>query len=157
MTDDTTKPAADPAVSDPLSDYAAYERRKAVSVLLNKDILFSALSTAGVSTVVVAFDGGDSGQIEDVAVRAGDSVLELPDSTIELARAEWNTSELQRRSMPLHDAVETLAWDVLSSTHGGWENNDGGFGEVVFDVKAGSIRLDFNLRFTDSEFHQHRF
>jgi hypothetical protein len=158
MKDHTAQLGSALTADDALSRYAAYERQKAASIPINKAVLFPALLAAGVTTVVVSFDGyGDSGQIEGVEARAGDDILQLPDRSIEFAHADWNANEPQDRSVSLQEGVEALAWDVLTSTHGGWENNDGGFGEVVFDVKAGEIRLDFNLRFSDSEFHRHTF
>ena len=43
----------------------------------NKVTLFSALERAGVTKIVITFDGyGDSGQIEDVQAKAGDDVTE---------------------------------------------------------------------------------
>jgi hypothetical protein len=55
----------------------------------------------------------------------------------------------------LHDAIETLCYDYLSQTHGGWENNDGAYGTFEFDVQQRSIRLDFDERFTDTNHHSH--
>ena len=57
--------------------------------------------------------------------------------------------------MSLHDAIETLCYDYLSQTHGGWENNDGAYGTFEFDVQQRSIRLDFDERFTDTNHHSH--
>jgi hypothetical protein len=34
----------------------------------------------------------------------------------------------------LHEAIDTLCYDYLEGSHGGWENNDGAFGEFHFDV-----------------------
>ncbi len=47
-------------------------------------MLFDALARAGITSVIVNFDGyGDSGQIEQVEVRAGDATAELPAHQIE--------------------------------------------------------------------------
>ena len=46
---------------------------------------------------------------------------------------------------------------VLSDTHGGWENNDGAYGEFCFDASARTIHLEFNERFTSSELYTHDF
>jgi hypothetical protein len=158
MTDIPSNPSSALPPDDGFSRYAAYERQKAASVQVNKAALLPALVAAGVSIIVVAFDGcGDSGQIEHVEARAGDTVIELPDRAIELAQADWNRPDLQRCSTSLRDAVETLAWDILSSTYGGWENNDGAYGEIVFDVGGGEIRLEFNQRYSDVECFEHTF
>ena len=59
--------------------------------------------------------------------------------------------------MSISDAVESLAYDVLEKTHCGWENGDGAYGDVIFDVAEGAITLDYNERFTASENHTHTF
>lgn len=158
MTDDIAKPNATSPLDNGSFRYEDYERQTVASIPINKSVVLPALSAAGVSIVVVSFDGyGDSGQIEGVEARAGDLVLDIPDLTVEIAHPDWNSAELQRLTVSLRDAVEAVAWDILSSTHGGWDINDGAYGEVVFDVKAGEIRLDYNERCTDSEFFQHTF
>lgn len=60
-------------------------------------------------------------------------------------------------SEPLAEAIETLAYAFLESTHGGWENNGGAYGEFDFDVAAGTITLDYNERFESSENYTHEF
>ena len=61
------------------------------------------------------------------------------------------------RRLSLEDVVEQLAYDFLSDTHGGWENNDGAYGEFCFDANARCIHLEFNERFTSSELFTHEF
>ena len=53
--------------------------------------------------------------------------------------------------------VESLCYEYLEEAHGGWEVNDGAYGTFVFTVADGSVVLDFNLRFSDSENYEHRF
>ena len=53
--------------------------------------------------------------------------------------------------------VESLAYDVLEKTHCGWENSDGAYGDVIFDVADGVITLDYNERYTASENYTHAF
>src|SRR3546814_8041154 len=48
-----------------------------------------------------------------------------------------------------------MCYDLLESKHGGWENNEGGYGEFTFDVAAGTIVFDFNYRIERSENHYH--
>ena len=50
------------------------------------------------------------------------------------------------RQLSLEDGVEQLAYDFLSDTHCGWENNDGAYGEFCFDAAARCIHLEFNQR-----------
>ena len=46
---------------------------------------------------------------------------------------------------------------LSSDLHGGWENNDGAYGEFCFDASARCIHLEFNERFTSSELFTHDF
>jgi hypothetical protein len=123
---------------------------------LNKTTLLNALSRAGVTHVTVRFDGyGDSGQIENIEVRAGEDDVTMPAATIEIAESVWGEAEPKRSSVNIAAAVERLAYDVLERTHCGWENNDGAYGDIVFDVAEGVITLDYNERYTATENYAH--
>lgn len=124
----------------------------------NKVTLFSALERAGVTKIVITFDGyGDSGQIEDVQAKAGDDDITMPNAMIEFATTVWGQPEPERSSVTVATAVESLTYDALERTHGGWENNDGAYGEFCFDATARCIHLEFNERFTSSELYTHDF
>ena len=125
---------------------------------LNKSALLNALALAGVTRVVVSFDGyGDSGQIENVEVQAGDDQVAMPGAAIEFYEAIWDQAEPRRSSAGIAAVVESLAYDVLQKTHCGWENSDGAYGDVIFDVADGVITLDYNERYTASENYTHAF
>lgn len=146
-------------------DFAAYEAKQQAFTAragelaaTNKSALFAVLAEAGITTVTVQFDGyGDSGQVEDIAAHKGDDATELPDATIEIASAVWGSGEIRRQSCSITDAIEAMAYDFLSQTHGGWENNDGAYGEFTFDVAAGTISLDYNERYTATKSYSHEF
>ncbi len=124
----------------------------------NKTILFDALAAAGISHVIVSFDGyGDSGKIENVEAKAGDDTADLPDAQVTVAIAEWGQADAEPRSLPITDAIERMTYDFLAQTHGGWENNAGAYGDFTFDVAERSITLDYNERFESSENYQHSF
>ena len=145
--------------SDPWQQQERELARIASEVLpANKTALFDALAAAGITTVVVNFDGcGDSGQVEMIEAKAGDDVIPLPTVQIEIASAVWGSTTIDRQTRPLEEAIEILVYDVLNQNHGGWENNDGAYGTFRFDVRERCIRLDFNERFTDSTHHSHDF
>jgi hypothetical protein len=149
--------AAQPGQASP--DYAALDAaHQVMSARLhpaNKADLFTVLAGAGIATVTVAFDGyGDSGQIESVDAIGKDGMSrELPARSITIRRARWGEAEPASEEMTVAEAVERLAYDLLGGAHPGWEINDGSFGSFVFDVAAGAITLDCNLRFADSELH----
>jgi len=167
MTNQPTNPAnpATPLVvlpvtmADIMAEIAAENATRANLRPSNKAAVFSALAGAGIATVTVIFDGcGDSGQIESIEARdASGADVPLPEVTIAIVAIVWGQSSPEPRSMSVEQAIEHLVYDALTETHGGWENNDGAFGEFVFDVPALEIRLDYNERITSSELYSHTF
>ena len=123
----------------------------------NKAAIFGALSAATIAFVIVVFDGyGDSGQIESVDARSDEATVDLPATEIDFEDIAHGGSTTEIRRLAVADAIEALAYRLLYETHGGWENNDGAYGEFTFDVAARSIRLDHNSRYTDVETFEHR-
>ena len=145
--------------SDPRQQQERELARIASEVLLaNKAALFDALAAAGITTVLLNFDGcGDSGQIDMIEAKAGDEVIPLPEVQIEIASAAWGSATIDRQTQPVREAIETLVYDVLSQTHGGWENNDGACGDFTFDVTERTITLDYNERHMESDHSMHVF
>jgi hypothetical protein len=158
MTDATTKP-------DTTYDFAAWETQERERARLtaevgpvNKAAVFDILARAGITLVTVGFDGsGDEGQIESIDAFAGDAAAEFPSDPIELAEPGPDGGTIERSSFTLADAIEKLAYGLLEETHGGWENNDGAYGEFTFDVKNRTITLAYNERYTASEYFEHVF
>ena len=165
MTDTTTTTHPATAADVPTFDFAGWqeeERARAEKLDAirpkNKATIFAALAAADITTVTVEFDGyGDSGGIESVDAKTGEIDAELPDETITLLTLGWRETEPTEKPMPLAEAVEHMVYELLGQTHGGWENNAGAYGSFVFDVAAGTITLEFNMRFEDSEFFEHVF
>ncbi|WP_245297064.1 MULTISPECIES: DUF6878 family protein [Rhodomicrobium] len=81
----------------------------------------------------------------------------MPADTVEIAEAVWGRFEPMRSSVSIATAVESLAYDVLEKTHCGWENDDGAYGDITFDVAEYRITLDYNKRYTASENDMHTF
>jgi hypothetical protein len=148
-------------MTDPREILEAYELHNQALVqanALNKTAVFDALAAAGVTLVTVAFDGeGDSGQIENIQAHAGDAEAQLPTPSVEFQKVAWNSAKLDASSIDLREAIETLCYNYLEQEHGGWENNDGAFGEFVFSVSSKSIELEFNGRFSDFSTTSHTF
>lgn len=113
MTEDTeTVPDACPPLSEWRTLHALRAQLEAELFNLNKGVLLDALVSAGVTHVVVTFDGyGDSGPIENVEVRSGDDAIPMPESTIEIAEALWGQSEPKRSIVAIATAIESLAYD----------------------------------------------
>jgi hypothetical protein len=156
---DTEPTAVFLSPSDPWQQQERELARIASKVLLaNKTSLFDALAAAGITTVIVNFDGcGDSGQIEMIEAKAGDDVIPLPTVQIEIASAVWGSATIDRQTRPLEEAIEILVYDVLNQKHGGWENNDGAYGEYTFDVAERTNTLDYNERHMESDHSMHVF
>src|ERR1019366_259129 len=126
--------------------------------LRNKAAVIDALAAAGITSAVVVFDGyGDEGQVESIEARVGETTVQLPVTSIVMLDADENGTTSSEREMPLNEAIENLCYEYLEEAHGGWEVNDGAYGTFAFTVADGSVVLDFNLRFSDSENYQHRF
>ncbi len=152
-----------PPTSDTTFDFAAWESQERERARLaaevrpgNKAAVFEILARAGVTLVTVGFDGcGDSGQIESIEAYAGDTAAEFPPGQIELAEPGPDGGKVE--PFTLRDAVEKLSYDFLEETHGGWENNDGAYGEFTFDVKNRTITLAYHERHMESEYSEHVF
>jgi hypothetical protein len=126
--------------------------------LRNKATVMNTLAAAGITSAVVVFDGyGDEGQVESIEARVGETTVQLPVTSIVMLDADENGTTSSEREMPLNEAIENLCYGYLEEAHGGWEVNDGAYGTFTFTVADGSVVLDFNQRFSDSENYEHRF
>jgi hypothetical protein len=131
------------------AQYELYLKAVAKANELNKPVIFDALAAAGVTRIMVEFDGaGDSGQIEDITAYAGETPARVPSASLTLHQAAQTTGDLRTTKVNLRAAIETLCYDYLSECQDGWENDDGAYGTFEFDVRDRSIHLDFNARFT---------
>ncbi len=148
-------------MNDPDSTMASYDRYQqalARTNAANKAALFDALDAAGITEVQADFDGvGDQGQIDGVIALRGNDRAELPETTVGIRQIAWQETESVPAEMKLEEAIETLCYGYLEERHGGWENNDGAYGEFRFDVAARTITLEFNGRYTDIYTHNHTF
>lgn len=133
-----------------------HERAVAEANALNRVAVFDALDAAGITAVTVTFDGeGDSGQIEDVIAYIGDKQAALPRAPVTIHGTSWGQESLTAREQPVSAGLEDLCYGYLEQEHGGWENNDGAYGEFQFDVGERTIALEFNGRFSDVNTEHH--
>jgi hypothetical protein len=135
-------------------------RRAALSDVakINKGTIFDALAESGLTRVHVTFDGeGDSGQIDNLAGYVGDVLTKLPDLKLTLKSVSWSDNQIVAEERSMNEAIEQLCYDFLEQEHGGWENNDGAFGEFALDVAARTVELEFNGRYTDVHTTTHTF
>ena len=148
-------------MNDPDAVTTDFERHRQVRAKVNernKGAVFDALAGADITEVHVEFDGeGDSGQIESITAFRGEVRTDVPVMTVRVQSVVWGGTEPVTTEWPLIEAIETLCYDYLEDTHGGWENNDGAFGEFILDVANRTVELEFNGRFTDVFTSTHTF
>ena len=154
----STPPAPAPATDDWTARCAMHEQRLVDARPINRTAVLAALTGAGITHVVVSFDGdGDSSQIETIEAKTGETIVELPATEFEWIAPVWDKDEPDRSRIPLCHAVEAIVYGCLEQTHMGWENDDGAYGDIIFDVAERTITLDYNERYTESEYSQHVF
>jgi hypothetical protein len=118
--------------TDWMAAYQAEQQKRQAQLPILKVTLLDELSRHGVMSVTVTYDGeGDSGQIHEIT--ASNAITDLAD----LPHA-------------VQQQVEEFAWAVLDVYHSGYENNDGGFGQLTIDVTSRSAELDHNDRVVES-------
>lgn len=137
-----------------LARMAEEKRRDAALLAENKTALFDRLDRTPVARIRVEFDGGgDSGQIETIDAQSHDGApAPLPDDALPLRLSDALDGTPRYDAQSVRDVVETLVYDCLDQGHGGWENNDGGYGTFTFDVAARTIRLEMNVRVMETVF-----
>ena len=141
-----------------LAQERAYAERAEALRPANKAALFDALARAGITCVLVRFDGeGDNGQIEEIDALCGEAPADLPSGEIEIAEPVWGSPEARHVTLSVREAIETLAFNLLEETHGGWENGDGAYGDFTFDVAERTITLAYNERRMESDYSEHVF
>jgi len=125
---------------------------------LNKATVLDALAAAGITSVCADFDGeGDSGGITNVSAYQGNTGIALPGGKIAVHHAAFGSDQPVVKQETLREAIESLCYDYLTAEHGGWENNDGGFGAFTFNVAARTVELEFNDRYVEFQTTTHEF
>ena len=110
------------------------QRRAAEQRVETRATLLSELRTLGVTNIEVQYEGyGDSGNVEDVVVN--------PD-TITL------TEDLRRR-------IEDFGWDFAYALSPGFENNEGGYGELTWAIQADQIDDSHSNRYIETNTTEH--
>ncbi len=133
-------------------------------IAANRTAIFSALRDEGVLRAAVTYTGsGDSGGPEGVRFEMPDGPQKLDEMPMapqyvvscQYVNSAWrNTTSLDDR--PLDDALTDFAMDAVEQHFGGWENEDGASGEVVFDATASTVVIEHNSYFIDSEYSETR-
>jgi hypothetical protein len=144
--------------TDFFASYARHQAKLTQANIANKTRFFEALAGTDITRINVIFDGeGDSGQIEEIAAWSQSEQCPLPDTSVRLLRTNFGNDALTEFTLTLREAVETLCYDFLQQEQGGWENNDGAYGEFEFDIAQRTIELEFNGRYSDVSTNNYSF
>ena len=158
MTDDTSTPGSGFDSAFWLVRDQEFVKLCKTVLAKNKTALFDVLAGARIDTVEITFNGyADEGQIEGAVADGEGANTNFQSIHVEIARVEWGNQIVTRQTLSVKDAIEKLVHDLLEQTYSGWENNQGAYGEFLFDVEERTITLNFNERIETSEYTQHVF
>jgi len=125
-------------MTDPNTDFAStMEKWAAERDAENKEVraaLFAQLRALGVTEVTAEYEGyGDSGNVEGITLQPTETAL----------------------PSDLSSQLDDFAWAFAYQQHPGFENNEGGYGTLTWDLAKDSIDLDHADRFVDSTHSYH--
>lgn len=130
MTSENETPTVTPMI-DAIDIMAFMEKDKAERDARNaKDraVLHAFLQSKGVTRVDAQYDAyGDSGNVEDITFTPVTVMIETAQK----------------------EALRDFIWSMAYALHPGFENNDGGDGEVVWQIDEDKIQIEHRERFTD--------
>jgi hypothetical protein len=128
---------------------------------MNKRTLLDALRASGACRAAVSYEGGgDSGYADNVSAQdAGNAEIALTSMTkyfvVQCTRKDslwhWQVVEQERT---LAETMADFAMQLVCRLHAGWENNEGGFGKVVFDIDAGLVRIEHSTYVVETEYEE---
>lgn len=123
----------------------------------NRTVLLDALRAAGAASAVIEYSGsGDEGSVNDISIldasgeplNASQSVTVMEEDS-HYVDGQWQTSHTMVEQS-LHNALDAFADLAISVYHCGYENGDGGTGEITFDCAAGTVQMAHNAHYTES-------
>ncbi|WP_299628567.1 DUF6878 family protein [uncultured Tateyamaria sp.] len=119
-------------MTNPQIDYAEmmekWRMEREAALKAARAELIVALRVLGVAQVIAEYEGyGDSGNVEDITLQPNEMTLD---------------EDLNRK-------LEDFAWSVAYNQHPGFENNEGGYGTLTWDIIADSITLDHADRYVE--------
>lgn len=117
----------------------------------NKDKLLEILAALHISTVNITYDGsGDSGQIGSPQARDDKQDIEVDaEKTMVTPWKGWGR-KIKGAKVPPQDIIEEFAYKVLERVRGGWKINEGSYGNITIDVKAGTVNVSHETRIEDT-------
>ena len=129
-----------------IAEHAAAVRRVEARC---KSAFLPILRDHGITRVDISYDGGgDEGMMGDVTAYGGQSVRELPSVLCDHYAVDYG-GNVRSSALQLEDALSAFAENAVCDHHGGWENGEGAYGEIVIDVDSGGVTITHNARFID--------
>jgi hypothetical protein len=126
-------------MSDPLQSYYTKREQEALSGKVYLLGLLPVLKEAGALKLTIPYDGsGDSGEVDSPVVTQ--TFLD-DERTITVPGLD-------------NEAIIEAAYQVLERAQGGWEINEGSWGQIVLYVSSGKLMIEHNQRFEDSEYSE---
>ena len=100
------------------------------------------LKDRGIQTVYISFDGGgDDGDIQEIEYENDSMNVDLYDRVDNISdKAEEKLKDW---------ALELIDHYVDTEYGGDWCNNDGGYGNIVINVKNAKFNFDYSQRTTE--------
>jgi hypothetical protein len=136
MTSENETPTETPMI-DAIDIMAFMEKDKAERDARNaKDraVLHALLQSKGVTRIDAQYDAyGDSGNVKDITFTPVTVMIETAQE----------------------EALRDFIWSMAYALHPGFENNDGGDGEVVWEIDEDKIQIEHRERFTDYNLYTH--
>lgn len=111
------------------------------------EALFSILEKHGVEEVTVSYDGsGDSGEVYDMQVsgKVVSDVVINDNSEIDMEKFKKVGVEFCKKK--IMDCVEHISMTLVDEKEGGWENNEGARGDVIWNIKDKKIIISHQER-----------
>lgn len=130
---------------------------------LNKLELIKVCKDKNIKKIEVCYDGcADSGQINESMVYFSETLTDYDccaniDVTCNYYQTEYvwangrSVSDIVFKQGNLQDLVEEMTYSILETRWGGWENNEGSYGEIVFNPDGSAA---FTHTFRIEETHE---
>jgi hypothetical protein len=145
-----------PQLADPPAD--SREARFNTVFGSNKQILLHALSGAGITHILVCFNGNDGFRdIVSFEARAGTVLVDLPLTPVDIIHLLPEPADPASMTVPLPKAIQILTFGLLDECHDGWHRDYGAYGDLTIDVAAQHIHLTYDERWMTSERSEHQF
>ena len=132
-------------------------------IAANRKSVFDGLRAAGVVQCEVRYEGsGDDGWPEETTfLGPGYKVIQLKPipkvSRYEInkfydpkVQAQW-CKTAKPREFPLDEAAANFAMDAVEQNFDGWENNEGGYGQVIFNVEKDTVIVEHDDYYLETE------